>query len=171
MAFLSSSKVSWLLCNSYTYGLAPTISLLYSFSSKVYGYGNKTKSSCGNFNIGFTIKCEVQGPMRLRVCLGVKHTFTIGGRMQRMKPNDSQVHPHFGSYICLRVVILEFSFGSPREKWHLDVVLAKKHKVYYREGEWCLLPKAAGCVNLVFKVVLTHHFHSTCTNRLLFLVV
>ncbi len=116
MAFLSSSKVSWLLCNSYTYGLAPTISLLYSFSSKVYGYGNKTKSSCGNFNIGFTIKCEVQGPMRLRVCLGVKHTFTIGGRMQRMKPNDSQVHPHFGSYICLRVVILEFSFGSPREK-------------------------------------------------------
>jgi hypothetical protein len=33
---------------------------------------------CYNHNIGFVTKCEVQGPMRPRVCLGVKHTFTNG---------------------------------------------------------------------------------------------
>ncbi len=32
-----------------------------------------------NPNIGFVIKCEVQGPMRLRMCLGVKHILTNGG--------------------------------------------------------------------------------------------
>jgi hypothetical protein len=26
------------------------------------------------------------------------------------------------------------NFGSPGEKWHLDVVLAERHKIYYREG-------------------------------------
>jgi hypothetical protein len=34
--------------------------------------------NCHNHNIGFTIKCELQGPMSLRMCLGVKHTFTMG---------------------------------------------------------------------------------------------
>jgi hypothetical protein len=34
--------------------------------------------NCRNPNIGFTTKCEMQGPMRLRVCLGVKHTLTNG---------------------------------------------------------------------------------------------
>jgi hypothetical protein len=32
-----------------------------------------------NPNIGFTTKSEVQGPMRSKICLGVKHTFTNGG--------------------------------------------------------------------------------------------
>jgi hypothetical protein len=35
---------------------------------------------CRNPNIGFMTKCEVQGPTRLKVCLGVKHTFTNGGK-------------------------------------------------------------------------------------------
>ncbi len=35
--------------------------------------------NCCNPNIGFTTKCEVQGLMRRRVCLGVKHTLTNGG--------------------------------------------------------------------------------------------
>jgi hypothetical protein len=35
--------------------------------------------NCYNPNIGFITKCEVQGPMRRRVCLGVKHTLTNGG--------------------------------------------------------------------------------------------
>ncbi len=60
--------------------------------------------SCRNPNIGFATKCEVQGIMRLRVCLGVKHTFTNGGKVEGMKPNDSQVHSHFGSYTRARVV-------------------------------------------------------------------
>jgi hypothetical protein len=37
------------------------------------------KAHCHNPNIGFTIKCEVQGPMKPKVCLRVKHTFTNGG--------------------------------------------------------------------------------------------
>jgi hypothetical protein len=35
-------------------------------------------SECRNPNIGSTTKCEVQGPMRPRMCLDVKHTFTNG---------------------------------------------------------------------------------------------
>jgi hypothetical protein len=34
---------------------------------------------CRNPNIEFARKCEMQGPMRSRVCLGVKHTLTNGG--------------------------------------------------------------------------------------------
>jgi hypothetical protein len=34
--------------------------------------------ACHNLNIGFVTKCEVQEPMRPRICLGVKHTFTMG---------------------------------------------------------------------------------------------
>jgi hypothetical protein len=37
------------------------------------------QAKCHNLNIGFTTKCEVQGTMRARMCLGVKHTFTNGG--------------------------------------------------------------------------------------------
>ncbi len=39
----------------------------------------KIQSTSRNLNIGFTTKCEVQGPMRSKVCVGVKHTFTNGG--------------------------------------------------------------------------------------------
>ncbi len=35
---------------------------------------------CHNPNIEFVTKCEVQRPMRPRVCLGVKHTLTNGGK-------------------------------------------------------------------------------------------
>jgi hypothetical protein len=51
---------------------------------------------CCNLNSEFATKCEMYRPMRLKVCL-----------VQRMKPNDSQVHSHLrcctlcGSYECL----------------------------------------------------------------------
>jgi hypothetical protein len=35
--------------------------------------------TCRNLNIGLLIKSEVQGPMKVRVCLGVKHTLTNEG--------------------------------------------------------------------------------------------
>jgi hypothetical protein len=38
---------------------------------------------CCNPNIGFAIKCELQGPMRLKVCLGVKHTLSQMGESAR----------------------------------------------------------------------------------------
>jgi hypothetical protein len=34
---------------------------------------------CRNRNIRFMIKYEVQGPMKPKMCLGLKHTFTNGG--------------------------------------------------------------------------------------------
>ncbi len=34
---------------------------------------------CCNLNINFTRKCEIQMPMRPKVCLDVKHTLTNGG--------------------------------------------------------------------------------------------
>jgi hypothetical protein len=37
--------------------------------------------------------------MKSKVCLGMKHTHKWG-RLQGMKPDDSQVHSHFGSYEC-----------------------------------------------------------------------
>jgi hypothetical protein len=37
-----------------------------------------TELKCCNFNIGFATKCEVQRPMRAKMCLGVKHTLTSG---------------------------------------------------------------------------------------------
>ncbi len=36
-------------------------------------------SKCRNPNIGFVTKCEVQRPMRPKMCLSVKHTLTNGG--------------------------------------------------------------------------------------------
>jgi hypothetical protein len=33
----------------------------------------------------------------------------------------------------VRVLVLGFPFGSPKEKWHLDVVPIERDKIYYRE--------------------------------------
>jgi hypothetical protein len=38
-----------------------------------------SKYYCRNLNIGFVTKCEMQAPMRPKMCLGVKHIFTNGG--------------------------------------------------------------------------------------------
>jgi len=38
------------------------------------------------------------------------------------------------SFKTTKVPILGLPFGSIGEKWHLDVVLVEKHKVYYKEG-------------------------------------
>jgi hypothetical protein len=38
------------------------------------------------------------------------------------------------SFETTRVPVLGLPLGNPEEKWHLDVVLTKKHKVYYKEG-------------------------------------
>jgi len=37
-------------------------------------------NKCCNHNIGFMTKCEIQRPMKLKMCLGVKHTLTNGGK-------------------------------------------------------------------------------------------
>jgi len=40
---------------------------------------NTPSHFCHNLNIEFLTKCEVQRPMRSKVCLSVKHTLTNGG--------------------------------------------------------------------------------------------
>ncbi len=67
---------------------------------------------CHNTNIGFAIKCEVQGTIRLKVCLGLKHTLTNGGTVEGMKPNDSQLHYHFGSCTRAGVVNVQSLVGK-----------------------------------------------------------
>jgi hypothetical protein len=77
--------------------------------------------------------------------------------------------PKFGT---TKVRVLGLPLASLMEKWHLDVVPTKRHKIYYREGSgassqmlrivWSL------CLRLSL-LSLSHHFHSTCTNRLFFL--
>jgi hypothetical protein len=47
---------------------------------QVLGMDEGIHDMCRNPNIGFVTKCEVQGPMRLKVCLGVKHTLKNGGK-------------------------------------------------------------------------------------------
>jgi len=38
------------------------------------------------------------------------------------------------SFGTTKVPVLGLPLGSPKEKWHLDVVLMDKHIIYYREG-------------------------------------
>jgi hypothetical protein len=78
------------------------------------------------------------------------------------------------SFETIKVQVLGLPLRNPEEKWHLNVVPTERHKVYYREGSgassqrlrivWSL------CLKLSF-LSLSHHFHSTYINHLLFLVV
>jgi hypothetical protein len=65
---------------------------------------------CHNLNIGFTTKLVVQGPMKPKELFRCETHFQKWGRVQGMKPNDSQVHSHFGSCIC-RGIMNVHSFG------------------------------------------------------------
>jgi hypothetical protein len=66
------------------------------------------------------------------------------------------------------------NLGSPRGKWHLDVILVERHKVYYREGSGASSQRLWAVWSLCLKLSLLsppHHFHLTCTNRLILLVM
>jgi hypothetical protein len=63
---------------------------------------------------------------------------------------------------------------SPIKKWHLDVILAERHRVYYREGSDASSKKlwAVWSLCLMFSLLsVLHHFHLICINRPLFLFV
>jgi hypothetical protein len=109
-----------------------------------------------NPNIGFTIKCEMQGPMRLKVCLGVKHIFTNGGEM---KPNDSKVHSHSGNRICAEVAnVRSLSWkGKKTPNWAPMTPLQKVLKCkcsaltlfIYTWFTWVMIKKAGIKLNLL----------------------
>ncbi len=51
---------------------------------------------CHNLNIGFVTKCEMQGPMRPKICLGVKHTLRNGGECKVWSPMTPKCAPTLG---------------------------------------------------------------------------
>jgi hypothetical protein len=73
-----------------------------------------------------------------------------------------------------KVPILELPLGSPGKKWHLDVVPAKRYKVYYREGNGASSQRLRVGWSLGLRLSLLnplHHFHLIYTNHPLLLVV
>jgi hypothetical protein len=68
----------------------------------------------------------------------------------------------------------DFYLGVSGEKWHLGVVLAERHIVYYREGSGASSQRLWDVWSLCLRLSLLslpHHFHSTYINHFLFLVV
>jgi hypothetical protein len=51
---------------------------------------------CRNLNIGFVTKYGMQGPMKLKECLGVKCTFTNGGECKGWSPMTPKCIPTLG---------------------------------------------------------------------------
>ncbi len=73
-----------------------------------------------------------------------------------------------------KVLVLGLPLGSPRKKWHLDVVPTERHKIYYREGNGASSQRLQVVWSLCLKLSLlnlSQHCHSTCINRLLFLIM
>jgi hypothetical protein len=68
-----------------------------------------------------------------------------------------------------RVLILGHPLGSPKEKWHLDLIPMKKHKVYSREESGASFQRLQVVWRLCLRLSLLnllHHFYSTCINCL-----
>jgi hypothetical protein len=59
------------------------------------------------------------------------------------------------SFGTIRILASRFPLRSHEEKWHFNVVPMEGHKIYYKGGGWCLLPKVASRVKLMFEVVFT----------------
>jgi len=56
-----------------------------------------------SFNIGFATKCGMQSTWGQKSVSGSETHFHKWGRVQKIEPNDSQVHSHFGSCISVKV--------------------------------------------------------------------
>jgi hypothetical protein len=72
------------------------------------------------------------------------------------------------------IPLLGLPLESLKEKWHSDVVLAEKHKVYYKEGNDASSQRLRIMWSLCLRLSLLntlHNFHLTCTNHPFFLVV
>ncbi len=71
-----------------------------------------TPLNCRNPNIGSVTKCEMQGPMRLRVCLGVKHTFTNGGECKGWSPMTPKCTPTLGTTLVQELQMFRALVGK-----------------------------------------------------------
>jgi len=57
-------------------------------------------------------KCEVQGPMKLRVCLGVKHTFTNGRKCKEWSLMTPKCTPTLGVPLVWELRMLKALVGK-----------------------------------------------------------
>jgi hypothetical protein len=68
---------------------------------------------CHNPNIGLVTKCEVQGPMRSRMWLGVKHTLINGGECKGWNPMTFKCNLNLGvAFMCVtpKCTLVHFGF-------------------------------------------------------------
>ncbi len=72
----------------------------------------KIQSTCRNPNIGFVTKCEVQGPMKLKVCVGVKHTFTNGEECKGWSPTTPKCTLTLGVALLRKLQMFRTFFGK-----------------------------------------------------------
>jgi hypothetical protein len=57
-----------------------------------------------NLILGSRLSVECKGPWGQENVFGCETHFHKWGRVQKMEPNDSQVHSHFGSCTCAEVL-------------------------------------------------------------------
>jgi hypothetical protein len=84
---------------------------------------------CCNPNIGFMIKCEVQGPMRSKMCLGVKHTFTNGGERKGWSPMTPNCTPTLG-VAFVRVLWMFIALVGKENKHQITIKNVLRHRCF-----------------------------------------
>jgi len=114
---------------------------------------------CRNLNIEFMTKYEVQGLMRLKVCLGVKHILTNGGECKGWSPMTpkctlilgitfmlelwinlepwlkSQTSAKLGSQETIRIFLKHRCLKYPHIV-HLDMICMNYDKKKGQESNW-----------------------------------
>jgi hypothetical protein len=113
--------------------------LHFSFRSNLHELWSKEKGWNQIENLILHHKpLEIKGQMNPNwgVPYIVRKTFWRGVRncFHIFKINLIWKYMNVQSYGMVKVPILGLRLGSPREKWHLDVILVERHRIYYREG-------------------------------------
>ncbi len=75
----------------------------------------KTNGNLSQPNIGFATKCEVQGPMKPRTCLSVKHTFTNGGECKGRSLMTPKCTPILGVAFVQELQMFETLVGKTKK--------------------------------------------------------
>ncbi len=98
---------------------------------------------CRNLNIGFTTKCEVQGPMRLRMCLGVKHILTNGGECKWWTPMTPKCTPILGIAFVRELWMFRALVGTCKKtpNWGLDFYCKDPNGImcFYAQNQICVM--------------------------------
>ncbi len=112
---------SWIktLTTKWTNGNCDSSALCLKITINIITYQERFYGWCRNPNIRFTTKCEVQGPMRARVYLGVKHTFTNGGKCKGWSPMTPKCTPTLGVALVRELWMFKTLIGEAKKMPHL----------------------------------------------------